>query len=264
MTAEARTRIRWISPVGHDRAEDDVRAILEDAKRPTTEVDVVSLERGPRHVEYRYYESLVLPDTLHLVKETERAGFDAAVLGCFYDLGVEAAREIADTMAVTGPAEATTHLASTLGDRFSVVVGRRKWVPQMRERVRQLGHGDHLASFKPVDLGVLDFQADPERTERRLTAAAREAVEDDGAEVVILGCTAEYGFYEELQSRVGVPVLDAVTAPFKFAELLAELRAFGWSPADVGGYESPPAEEIERWGLAAAYGADPDLWGGDG
>ena len=56
------TRILWISPVGVERSVDDVERILTDAKRPETEVDVTALDRGPPHVEYHYYESLVLPD----------------------------------------------------------------------------------------------------------------------------------------------------------------------------------------------------------
>lgn len=259
MTQSNQTRIRWISPVGRDTALADVKEILEGAKRPSTEIDIQALDRGPEHVEYHYYESLVLPDVLHLVKETEESGFDAVVIGCFYDLGVEEAREITSTMAVAGPAESTAYIAATLGDQFSIIVGRQKWVPQMRSRVHHLGFRNRLASFKPVELGVLDFQEKPETTEKRLREAGREAVEEDGAEVLILGCTAEYGFYQELQSDLGVPVLDAVTAPFKFAELLAELRQFGWGHSKIGGYESPPVAEIEEWDLEEAYDI-PGLW----
>lgn len=253
------SRVLWISPVGRDDEGEDVREILESVKRPDTEIEVTALERGPHHVEYRYYESLVTPDVLHRVKRAERDGFDAVVLGCFYDLGLDEAREVADSLVVAAPCEATTHLASTMGDTFSIVVGRRKWVPQMRHRVIRYGFGDRLASFKPVELGVLDFQADHETTRERLLAAGREAVEEDGAEVVILGCTAEYGFYEELQEEIGVPVLDAVTAPFKFAELQAELAELGWTQSKVGGYESPPISEIEEWGLPADY-RGADVW----
>lgn len=256
------THVRWISPVGVERSVDDIEAILAEAKRPDTELSVTALDRGPPHVEYHYYESLVLPEVLHRVKEAEQDGVDATVLGCFYDLGLDEARELADDMAVAAPAEATTHLATTMGDSFSVLVGRQKWVPQMRERVRRYGFGDHLASFKPLDLGVVDFQADPDETAARLRTAAREAVEEDGAEVLILGCTAEYGFYRELQDELGVPVLDAVTAPFKFAELLAELRSFGWTHSKIGGHQGPPIEEIREYGIADEFDTR-GVWGGD-
>ncbi|EMA47185.1 aspartate/glutamate racemase family protein [Halobiforma nitratireducens] len=247
------TRIKWIDPVGHDEFRGDIEELLCSAKRERTEIDVDSLDRGPHHVEYHYYESLVLPEVLHRVKAAENDGYDATVIGCFYDLGLEEAREVSDSMPVMGPAQATTHLASTMGDTFSVVVGRRKWIPQMRATISRYGLDDRLASFRPVDLGVLDFQADPERTRQRLTTAARAAIEEDRAAVVILGCTAEYGFHETVQEELGVPVLDAVVAPFKFAELQAELADLGWTHSKIGGYESPRPTEIHDWEVPADF-----------
>lgn len=252
--------ILWISPVGRADGETDaVREILGAIKRPDTEVEVTTLDRGPHHVEYRYYESLTTPDVLHRVKRAEREGFDAVVIGCFYDLGLDEARELTDSLVVAGPCESATHLASTMGDTFSIIVGRRKWIPQMRHRVARYGFADRLASFKAIDMGVLDFQCDHDLTRERLLAAGREAVEEDGAEVVILGCTAEYGFYEEMQDELGVPVLEAVTAPFKFAELQVELAELGWSHSKIGGYESPPTAEILEWGIPADYHGG-DVW----
>jgi allantoin racemase len=129
------------------------------------------------------------------------------------------------------------------------MVGRRKWVPEMRDNVVRYGHGGRLASFKVLELGVHDFQVDPELTHRRLTDAGREAVDEDGAEVLVLGCTIEYGFYERLQERLGVPVIDATVAPLKYAELLGDLAALGWRPSAIGGYAAPPADELKRFGL---------------
>jgi len=247
------TDILWIDPVGHDDFSGDIQSILQEAGRDDTSVDVTALDRGPHHVEYHYYEALVTPDVLHLVKQAKNEGYDATVIGCFYDLALEEAREVSDSMSMAAPAEATTHLATMFGDMFSIVVGRQKWVPQMRDRVRQYGFDDQLSSLRTADLGVLDFQADPEVTEQRLREAATDAVKEDNAEVVILGCIAEYGFYEALQNDLGVPVLDAVTAPFKYAELLADLSSFSRTHSQVGGYESPSVEEITDWEIPDDY-----------
>lgn len=122
----------------------------------------------------------------------------------------------------------------------------------MRENVRQYGHSHRMVSMRPLELGVHDFQVDHDRTCRRLLAEGRKAVEEDSAEVLILGCTAEYGFYEKMQSELGVPVIDAVLAPFKYAEFLAELaQRFGWYPSRVWGSEPPPKEEVPAWQLFA-------------
>lgn len=254
-------RILWINPIGSADFDSPMQAFLESGTHPDTKLDVVSLNRGPLHLEYHYYEALILADTLHRVKQGENEGYDAAVIGCFYDPGLREAREIVENLVVTAPAEAAMHIATTLGHTFSVLVGRKKWIPKMHENVVKYGFTDQLASFKPLEMGVYDFQKDPAETARRMRAAAKEAVEVDRAEVVILGCTIEFGFYKELQAELGVPVIDAVLAPLKYAEFLIELKKrFGWGHSKIYGYESPPLDEIAEWKLEEQYGLE-GLWG---
>jgi allantoin racemase len=244
------TRVLWINPLGTDVFDEPIRTELERVKHSETEVEVRSLGRGPLHLEYACYEAAAVPDILATLVQAEREGFDAAVIGCFYDTGLRPARELTTRMAVAAPCESAVHIAATLGDSFSVVVGRRKWVPEMRDNVLRYGYRGRLASFKVLELGVHDFQADPSETHRRIAAAGREAVEEDGAEVIVLGCTAEFGFFERLQETLGVPVIDATVAPFKYAELLGDVARLGWLPSKVGGYASPPEAELEAFGLA--------------
>jgi allantoin racemase len=66
----------------------------------------------------------------------------------------------------------------------------------------------------------------------------------------MLGCTAEFGFYEQLQVELGVPVIDATVAPFKYAELLGELARLGWRTSELGGSAPPPKDEVAAFGLA--------------
>jgi len=253
-------RILWINPIGSSDFDQPIQEFLSAAKDPDTEFDVVSLERGPRHLEYHYYEALILPDTLHMIKRAEKEGYDAAVIGCFYDPGLREAREITDSLIVTAPAESCMHIATSLGHTFSIIVGRDKWIPKMHENVVHYGFKDRLASFKSVGLGVYDFHKDEAETAKRLKAVAKEAVEKDRAEVIILGCTIQFGFYKELQEYLGVPVIDAILGAFKYAEFLVELRKrFGWSQSKIGVYEQPPIEEIIDWNLPEQYRMQ-NLW----
>jgi allantoin racemase len=243
-------RILWINPVGTEIFDADTEKLLSQARRQETQVQVVSLPGDrPRHLEYHAYEALVLGDIVRLAYRA--AGeYDAIVIGCFYDIGLREAREVSGRAIVTAPCQSATAIASNLGNTFSVLVGRRKWIPKMSENVRLYGHGHRLASMRPVELGVHDFQTDHQRTCDRLLGEGRKAVQEDGAEVLILGCTAEYGFHEQMQNELGVPVIDAVLAPFKYAEFLAELAGrFGWFPSRMWGSQAPPAEEVTGWGL---------------
>jgi allantoin racemase len=243
-------RVLWINPVGTDVFDLDTLKILEEAGRDQTQVDIVSLPADrPRHLEYHAYEALVIADIVRITYQAA-SDYDAIVIGCFYDVGLREAREVSGRAIVTAPCQSATAIASNLGNTFSVLVGRRKWIPKMSENVRLYGHGHRLVSMRPLELGVHDFQVDHERTCDRLLTEGRKAVWEDGAEVLILGCTAEYGFNQEMQAELGVPVIDAVTAPFKYAEFLAELAGrFGWYPSRTWGSEAPPREELDAWGL---------------
>ena len=243
-------RLLWINPVGTEVFDSDTEKLLGDARRQDTLVEVVSLPGDrPRHLEYHAYEALVVADIVRLAYQAADQ-YDAIVIGCFYDVGLREAREVSQCAIVTAPCQASTAIASNLGNTFSILVGRRKWVPKMRENVHLYGHGHRLVSMRPVELGVHDFQADHEHTCERLLSEGHKAVREDGAEVIILGCTAEYGFYQQMQAELGVPVIDAILAPFKFAEFLAEMaQRFGWSPSRVWGSEPPPEAEVTAWGL---------------
>ena len=243
-------RILWIDPIGTDAFDADTLKILNRARHAGTQVDVVSLPADrPHHLEYHAYEGLVIADIVRLTHQAANH-YDAVVIGCFYDVGLREAREVSGRTIVTAPCQSATAIASNLGNTFSVLVGRRKWIPKMRENVRLYGHGHRMVSMRPLDLGVHDFQVDPDRTCNRLLAEGRKAIQEDGAEVIILGCTAEYGFHDKMQSVLGVPVIDAVLAPFKYAEFLAEVaQRFGWYPSRVWGSEAPPQAEVTAWNI---------------
>ena len=254
-------KILWINPIATADYDQALQEWIDTAKCPETQVDVVSLGRGPKHLEYHYYEALILADVLHLVKRAEKEGYDAVIPGCFYDPGLRVAREITDRIVVAAPAEASMLIAAALGHRFSIIVGRKKWIPKMHENVVNYGLVERLASFESVDLGVKDFQKDKEETERRLTEAAQRAVEEKLAEVIILGCGLQYGFYQVLQKKLGVPVIDVVVSALKHAEMGIELRQrFGWGHSKRYEYESPPTDEIVAWDLADQFPEMKGLW----
>ncbi|MGW8428435.1 aspartate/glutamate racemase family protein [Peribacillus simplex] len=245
-------KILWINPVTTDLFDQTFSNEFHKVKQSDTIVDVVSLvpSNGPIHLEYNCYEVMIMPELLRLIKKAEDDGYDAAIIGCFYDPILRAAREVSKKMVITAPAEASLHIATTLGESVSIIVGRRKWIPEMKENVHKYGFAEKLASFRSVDLGVHDFQKDHTETAKRIKQAAKEAIEKDGADVIILGCTIEFGFFNELQKELGIPIIDASLAPLKYAEFLVEIKQkFNWSHSKLVGYESPPREEVVEWRL---------------
>jgi allantoin racemase len=183
-------RILWINPIGSEAFNRDTFKLLNEAKSAGTQVDVVSLPADrPRHLQYHAYEGLVVADIVCLTYQAADE-YGAIVIGCFYDVGLREAREVSGRAIVTAPCESATAIASSLGNTFSILVSSRK----MTESVRLYGHGHRLASMRSLDVDAHDFQADRDRTCHRLLAEGHKAIEEDGAEVLILGCSAVYGF----------------------------------------------------------------------
>lgn len=243
-------RILWINPIGSDAFDMSIGKLLKEASRSNTFIDVVSLPGDrPKHLEYHSYEGLVVGDIVNITYSMSDK-YDGIVIGCFYDVGLREAREVSRRAIVTAPCESSLVFASHLGNSFSILVGRRKWIPKMKENVHTYGYGHRLASMRPLGMGVYDFQADREKTARAMMEQGKKAIEEDGAEVLILGCTIEFGFHEKMQQALGVPVIDAVLAPFKLAELLSETaEKFGWYPSRRWGSEEPPEKEIREMGI---------------
>ena len=247
-------KVMYLNPLAHKSAHDELFVqMARDYKLPGTEVHIASLPDdvgGFSHIEYRSYEGMVTGAIIRATRAAAREGFDALAIGCFYDTALAEAQEISGDMIVTAPCLASCEIAASLSNYFGVIVGRRKWVNQMRATVHALGHRDRLSGFYHVDLGVTEFQADHERTERRLIEAGRKAVEQDHAEALILGCTMEVGFYKQLEEELGVPVIDPSIAALKRAEYSALLkRDCGWKPSRRWSCEAPPEEEINQIGV---------------
>lgn len=245
-------RVHFHNPVGSDAYDRLFADTLAAHRLAETEITVTSQppENGAfTHIEYRAYEGRVTPGILQAVRAASREGADAFVIGCFYDTALHEAREISDAMIVTAPCVAACEIAASLANHFGIIVGRRKWVGQMKRTVIEYGYGEQLTDFYAVELGVTDFQADHAETERRLLAAGRRAVEEDYAEALILGCTLEVGFHRKLEDKLGVPVIDPSIAAFKRAEYAATLRRdCGWEPSRKWTCEAPPEEEMARIG----------------
>lgn len=248
-------KIRWLNPVGACDWDEDFGNYLAKIKKPSTTIEVVSLDNPhcKHHLEYHSYEGLVTTDIVRVARDSGVKNFDAMVIGCFYDPGLREAREIAGRCHVVAPCQASVEIASNLSNKFSVLVGRQKWVQKMTSTIHDLGYGKHLASVRPVGLGVEEFQADHDRTASLLIEQGKKAVNEDFAEALILGCTLEFGFYKVLQDEVGVPVIDCSLAAFKRAEQLAELsKEFGWEPSRVWSCEAPPDSELLGWNVFAS------------
>ncbi|WP_191084648.1 aspartate/glutamate racemase family protein [Roseococcus microcysteis] len=175
-----------------------------------------------------------------------RGDFDAAVVACFGDPGVEAAREMFD-VPVIGISEAAFHAACLLGRRFGIVSFTAALRPMFEDCLERSGLAARCAGFR---MGPA-FAGDPGQVaeERRglLLELVRASVEEDGAEVVILAGGPLAGVAATLQKEVSVPLVDGTVAGVRLAAALA-----GMAPAR----RSPRARPLSGYpeGLGRLYG----------
>ncbi|TCH95943.1 Asp/Glu/hydantoin racemase [Roseococcus sp. SYP-B2431] len=177
-----------------------------------------------------------------------RGTFDAAVVACFGDPGVEAAKELFD-VPVIGISEAAFHAACLLGRRFGVVSFTAALKPMFVDCLERAGLTGRCAGFR---MGPA-FAGDPGRVaeERRemILDLCRASIEQDGAEVVILAGGPLAGLAPVLAQDVPVPLVDGTAAGVRLAAALA-----GLAPAVKAG-RSRPLAGYEA-GLTQLYGGD--------
>lgn len=170
---------------------------------------------------------------------------DAVLLACFGDPSLAALKELSP-VPVVGMAEASCHLACTLGRRFSIVTGGERWPAMLEEFVAAQGLGSRLASIRAISLTGDQIAADIEGSLGLLAAACAEAATEDGAEVVILGGAALAGLAARVGTAVRVPVLCSLAAGVAATVALATLAP---AKAGQGSYARTPA--IETVGLSS-------------
>jgi len=200
-----------------DRIEDRRSIIGKD-----TEIDMVCLPRGPVSVENATDEARAIPYILDEIKKAEEEGYDAVTIDCAIDPFPRAIKETASIPVVIG-GEASRLVAAALGDRFSVITILPSAAELIRHNVEASGMGSRLASVRAIDIPVLQL-LDHDKAKEAILREARKAVEEDGAHVIILGCAGMSPVLEEIQQRLGVPVIDPGGAAAKMAELLVSMN----------------------------------------
>jgi allantoin racemase len=226
-----------------------IRAIAEASASPGTEILAAEPLWGPESIEGHFEGYLSAAAVLdRLATFPSDQPFDALVMAGFGEPGREGAQEILD-VPVLDITESAAQLAMMLGHTYGVVTTLDRAVPQIRDRLLTAGLLQRCAGVRGTGLGVLELEEDQERTVGAVVATARRAVEEDGAEVICLGCGGMAGLQEKVSAALGgLPVVDGVAAAVKFAEAAVGL---GLSTSKVRSFAPPRPKAIGSWPLSA-------------
>jgi allantoin racemase len=188
---------------------------------PGVSADVVNIREGPVSLETVYEEMVAGPGILEQVALAEEEGYDAVVIDCFLDPALRAAREMA-AIPVVGAGEAGMLFAMALSERFSIVTVRNG-MEAVAALTRAYGFVRRVASIRAVDFPAVALVRNDEAAANAMTDVARAALERDGAELILLGCTGMSGLAALLQRRLDAIVLDPAACALKLAGALVEL-----------------------------------------
>ncbi|WP_372610306.1 aspartate/glutamate racemase family protein [Aquicoccus sp.] len=188
---------------GIDRAVDPMRA--------ASPVPIIArtLAEGPPGIETQaHVDGVVGPMLSHCADLEDQAS--AFVVACFSDPGLTALRE-QSSRPVLGIAEAAVLTAMTLGQRFGILSILQRSIPRHMRYLGAMGVTDRLAGDQPLELGVLDL-ADETRTFDRLKTVGTSLRDGAGADVLILGCAGMTAFRGNLETHLGIPVVEPCQA----------------------------------------------------
>ena len=193
---------------------------------------------------------LAAPGTIARIVEAERDGCDAVVIDCMGDPGMMPGRECV-SIPVVGPCEAAMHVASMLGHTFSVVTVLARLRPQFERQAQLYGVREKLASVRAVSIPVLDLEKDLERTKAALADEAVRAVEEDGADAIVFGCTGMLGFAGAVRRGLlarghDVPVVDPIPWAVRLATSLVDA---GLRHSKIT-YDRPPSKPVVGYDIA--------------
>lgn len=237
-------KIRAVTPIITESFGPMILEEFARVARADTEISNVFLDSGPASVESAYDAAVAVPDTVAKVRQAEREGMDAVIINCMSDPGLDAAREVA-SIPVVGPCEASMHVAAMLGHRFSVLGVLDRVIPRFERQAQKYGIKDKLASVRSIGLPVLELEKGREQFVARAVDKAVEAIEEDGAHVIVLGCTGLAGLAQQIENTLGergydVPVIDPASTALKIAETLVDLKLAHSKRT----YPYPPEKEI--------------------
>ncbi len=224
-------RIFILNPILEDqdkqnqqRRKDALRN-LSETTAPDVELEMRGLSRGAATMESFYDEYVGMKDIVERALEAERLGYNAVVLNCFMNPALEGLRELLE-IPVVGAGEAAIYLASMLGDNFSILDPDPPHRTYSHKIVSSLGLTHKLRSVRYLNLGVEGLRGGFEEILERMVGESVGAVEQDGAHVIVLGCTGMMRYSERLAERMklyDVPVVEPLTSAINVAVALARL-----------------------------------------
>ena len=130
-------------------------------------------------------------------------------------------------------------VAANLGHRFGIIDVLETLVRPIENLAKLSGVAEKLARIRQIGIPVLELERDQKETFKRLVEVSRRAIEEDRADVLILGCAGLASHALALQEQVKVPVVNPLAVALRTAEMLIACKL----SHSKRSYPQPPKSE---------------------
>jgi Asp/Glu/hydantoin racemase len=209
-------RILVINPNSNTSVTAGIESAVSAQRKPgRLGIDCVTLEEAPFGIETDEDIAAVVPMIASRIS-AGRDDYDAFVIACYSDPALTECRALV-SRPVFGIQESAVLLCTSQERRFGVLALGRESIRRHIAYVRSMGMQDLHAGERPLCISVDEAANDP-ATIDRIIASGRELIDEDGAEILILGCAGMARHRRAAQEALGVPVIDPVQAAVELAE----------------------------------------------
>lgn len=219
-------KIKVIVPIPMDEAGVANRAaqLTPEQIGADYQVDFEAVTYGASLGDSYYDSTLMEMSVFEAGLSAERDGYDAICIDTVSDSGMYGLRSRL-SIPVIGPGQVAMHVACMLGHKFSIITMWDEWFHLYKKILNEYGLWNRLASMRSIntrpDLQEL-LDGKEEVIFHLLEAESRKAIEEDGADVIVLGSTTMHQSHAFLSEQLPVPVINPGLIGYKICEMLLD------------------------------------------
>ncbi len=218
-------KLLCLNPVMLETTDEEI-AYIGKYLNEDTELFQDGIKEGPYTIQCEYDEAMAQPEIIRVCQAAEKRGMQGIFVNCFGDPGVRAAREVTH-IPVFGGFEPVMYTALGVGDRIAILTVLDNVLPLISNGVARAGLKDRVACVRSVGIPVADL-TEKSKLVKALVEQGKQAILEDKADVIVLGCTAMIDVAEEVEENLRaegypVPVLEAAQTALKIVEMYASM-----------------------------------------
>lgn len=184
-------------------------------------------------VENREELAYVVPGVLRLVREACESGkYDAIIVIGGLEPGLYAAKEIgaAFGIPVVGFTSSEIAFACLLGNKYTIIDAMDSSAINIRQNVMSYGMNEKCASVRSIECLIeTELKKKPPKAVDSFVRECIEAIEQDGADVIVIGCSVLTWIQPIAQQKLresgyDVPVLHPFKCAIEMAKCLVNMK----------------------------------------